>query len=100
MDVGDNTSTSNGGLDERVKFLVTADRQLQVAGGDALNLQVLACISSQLKHLSGEVLEDCCGVDRRSRADTAVGAHSALQESVNSSDRELNAKLGKLRTAV
>ena len=99
MDVGDNTAASNGSLDERVKFLVTADRQLQVTGSDALNLQVLACVSGQLKHLSGEVLENRCGVDRRSCADTAVRAHSALEESVNSSDRELKCKLGKLRAA-
>jgi hypothetical protein len=89
VDVGDNTTTSNGRLDERVELFVTADCQLQVAGSDALNLKVLACVASQLQHLSGEVLEDRSGVDRRSRADAAVGADSALEESVDSSDGEL-----------
>lgn len=89
MDVGDNTATSNGSLDERVQLLVTADCQLEVAGSDALDLQVLACVASQLKHLSGEVLEDSGRVHSRSCADAAVGADARLQESVDSADGEL-----------
>lgn len=89
VDVGDNTAAGNGRLDERVELFVTADRQLQVAGSDALNLEVLACVASQLKHLRSQVLEDRGRVHRRGRADAAVGAHSALEESVDSSHGEL-----------
>ena len=38
VDVGDDTAARDGGLDQRVQLLVTADGQLQVAGGDALHL--------------------------------------------------------------
>ena len=60
-----------------------------MAGSYAFDLEVLACVASQLKHLSREVLEDSCSVDSRRGADTAVGAHSALEESVDPSDWEL-----------
>ena len=38
VDVGDHTTTSDGRLDEGVELLVTADGELEVAGGDALDL--------------------------------------------------------------
>ena len=89
VDVRDHTTTSNGGLDERVKLLVAADSELQVARSDSLHLEVLASVTGELEDLSGEVLEDSGGVDGASGSNTAVGADSALQESVDSSDREL-----------
>ena len=89
MDVGDHTTASNGGLDERVKLLVTADSQLQVTGSDSLHLEILASVASELKNLSSEVLEDGGRVDGRSRTNATVRAHSALQESVDSSNWEL-----------
>ena len=93
MDVGDHTTTSNGGLDQGVEFFIPTDCQLQVAGGDALNLQVFACIASELENLGREVLKDRSGVNSGSCSDTAVRANSALQESMNSSDRELRTVL-------
>ena len=41
VNVGDDTSTSNGGLDEEVELFVTPDGQLQVSGGDSSDLEVL-----------------------------------------------------------
>ena len=58
VDVGDYTATSDGSLDKGVQFLITTDCELQVTRSDALDLQILACVASQLKHLSGEVLQD------------------------------------------
>ena len=87
--MGDHTTASNGGLDQGVKLLVAADRQLQVAGSDALDFQVLACVASELENLGREVLKDRGSVNCRSSADTAVRADSALQKSVDSSNREL-----------
>ena len=40
VDVRDHAAASNGGLDERVELLVTADGELEVAGRDALDLWV------------------------------------------------------------
>ena len=89
VDVGDHTTASNGSLDERIKFFVTADSQLQVTWRDSFHLQVLACVASELEHLRGEVLKNCSSVDSRCCTDTTVSTHSALQESVNSSNGEL-----------
>ena len=63
MDVGDDTTASDGGLDEGVELFISSDGELQVSGGDSLHLQVLAGVSSELKNLSGQVLEDSCCVD-------------------------------------
>jgi hypothetical protein len=90
VDVGNHSTTSNGGLDQGVELLITADGELKVAGRDALHLEVLAGVSSELEHLSSKVLKDSGGVHSGGGTDTAVGAHSALQESVDASDRELN----------
>ena len=70
MDVRDHTATSDSRLDECVKLLVTADSELQVTRGDALDLEVLARVASELEHLGGEVLED------RSSVHGSGGAHS------------------------
>ena len=63
MDVRDDTTASNGGLDQGVQLFVAADSQLQVARSDSLHLEVLACVASELEHLSGEVLKDSSRVD-------------------------------------
>jgi hypothetical protein len=56
VDVGDDAAARDGGLDERVELLVTADGELQVARGDALDLEVLGRVAGQLEDLGGEVL--------------------------------------------
>ena len=63
VDVWDDTTTGDGGLNKGIKLLVTADRKLQVAGSDALNFEVLAGIACKLKNLSCEVLENSSRVD-------------------------------------
>lgn len=45
------TSTSNGGFDQGVQLLITADRQLQVPGRDPLDFEILGSVPSQLQHL-------------------------------------------------
>ena len=45
------TSTGNGGLDQTIELLITADGKLKVTRSDALHLEILAGITSQLKHL-------------------------------------------------
>ena len=72
VDVGDHTTTSNGSLDQSIKFFVSANSQLQVTRSDSLHLQIFASVSGELKHLSSEVLKDGSGVDSRSCADTAI----------------------------
>ena len=88
----DHTTTSDGGLDQSVELFVTADSKLQVTGSYSLHLEILASVSSELQNLSGQVLEDSSSVDGAGSTDAAVRADSALQESVDSSDRELRTK--------
>ena len=61
--MGDNTTTGNGSLDQGVELLVTSDGEQQVSGCDSLHLQVLGGVTSELKDLGGEVLEDGSAVD-------------------------------------
>jgi len=90
VDVGDHTTASDGSLDQGVELLVTSDSKLQMSGSNSLDLQVLGGVTGQLENLSGEVLKDGGAVHCRSGTDSRVGAHSALQESVDSSYWELN----------
>ena len=72
MDVRNDTSASNGGLDEGVELLVSSDGKKQVSWCDTFDLQVLACVTGELKHLGSEVLHDGGSVDRSSGSDTLV----------------------------
>ena len=90
MDVRDNTTSSNSCLDESVELFVTSDGEQQVSRSDSLNLEILRSISSELKNLSGEVLKDSSAVDGRSSSYSGVGTDSALKESVDSTNGELN----------
>ena len=53
MDVRDHTATRDGGLDQRIELLITADGELKVARGDALHLEVLARVAGKLENLNG-----------------------------------------------
>ncbi len=78
MDVGNDSSTGDGGLDKGVQFFVTSDGELQVPWSYSLHLQVLASVARQLQHLSGQVLQDGCSVNCRCSSNSAAGANSAL----------------------
>lgn len=82
----------DGGLDERVELLVSADGELQMAGGDALHLEVLGGVSGKLEHLGAEVLKDGGAVDGSGGSDAVVGLDALLQVAVDTSDRELRAE--------
>ena len=63
MNVRDHTTAGNGGLDQGVELLITADGELKVTWGHSLHLKILAGVSSEFENLSGEVLKDSCSVD-------------------------------------
>jgi hypothetical protein len=56
--VRQDTSEGDCGFDEGIEFLVTTDGELQVAWRDALDLEVLCGVSSELEDFGGEVFED------------------------------------------
>lgn len=51
VDVRDDTAAGNGRLDQAVELLVSANGELEMARRDALDFQVLRCVSGQLEHL-------------------------------------------------
>lgn len=63
VNVGDHTTSSDGGLDESVELFVSSDCKLEMSGCDSLHLEVLAGIAGQLKDFGGEVLQDGSCVD-------------------------------------
>ena len=89
LDVGENTTLSNGDTAEQlVQLLVVADSQLEVTGDDPGLLVVTGSVASQLKDLSCEVLHDGCHVDRGTSSNT-LGIVALPQETVDTSDGEL-----------
>ena len=99
MDVRDDTTTSNSGLNQSIELFVTANGQLQVTGSHSLHLEVLAGVACELQDLSGQVLENSSRVDGRCGSNTTVRGHSALQKSVDSTHRELYKKGGKAKNS-
>ena len=89
MDVWDDTSSSDGGLDEGVELFITSDSELEMSWSDSLDLKIFGSVTSELKDLSGQILEDSGAVNCGSCSDSAVSADSALQDSVDSTNWEL-----------
>jgi hypothetical protein len=88
VDVRHHTTRRDGGLDEPVELLITADGQLQMARLDALHLEVAGGVSCQLQHLGTQVLEDGGTVDGRGGAHTAALLHGVLEVAVDTTDGE------------
>ena len=71
VDVGDDSTASDGGLDQSVQLLVSPDGELEMSGGDSLHLKVLTGVAGQLEDLSSEVLQDGGAVDGSGGSNTA-----------------------------
>ena len=93
MDVWNHTTASDRGLDEGVELLVASDCELQMSWSNSLHLKIFGSVTSELEDLSGQVLEDGGAVDGGGGSDSAVGTHSALEDSMDSADWELNSKI-------
>ena len=89
MNVGNNTTTGNGGLDEGIEFFVTTDGKLKMAGSDTLDLEVLAGVAGELEDLGGQVLKDGGRVDGGGGTDTLGLLDGGLEETVDTTDGEL-----------
>lgn len=95
VDVRDDTTAGDSGFNKRVELFVTADGQLQVAWGDALDLEVFAGVTCQFENLSREVFENSSGVDCCSGADAGACVNTQLEDSVNSAHGELTTQISK-----
>lgn len=78
MDVRDNTTSSDGCLDQGIQLFITTNGELQVAGGDTLHLQVLGSISGQFQNFSGKVFQNGSCVDGSCGSDTSIGGGAAF----------------------
>jgi hypothetical protein len=83
------TTTSNGSLDEGIELLVSSNSELQVTGGDTLDLKILGSVTGQLENFGSQVLHNGSGVDGSGGSDTSVGVGTLLKETVNTTDGEL-----------
>lgn len=63
VDVRDNTTASNSGLDESVELLIASNSELQMSRSNSLHLEILGGVAGQLEDLSGQVLKDSSCVD-------------------------------------
>ena len=63
MDVRDDSTSSDCGLDEGVELLVSTDRQLEMSRRDALHLQVLARVAGKFQDFSSQILQNGRTVD-------------------------------------
>jgi len=89
VDVGDDSASGDGRLDQGVQLLVTTNGQLQVTGSDTLHLQILGGVACQLENLSSQVLEDGGRVDGSGGTDATVGGGAVLQVPMDTTDGEL-----------
>jgi hypothetical protein len=101
VDVGQDTSTSDGGLNELIQFVVGADGEQQVTGVDTLHTHILSGVTSQLQQLGSQILQNSSAVHSSSGSDTTAGVGALLQETMDTSDGELQtsslrARLGLL----
>lgn len=97
VDVRDDTSTGNGGLDQSIQFFITSDGKLQMARCDTLDFEILAGISSQLQNFGGEVFQNSRGVYSSGSSHSMTLVHRILQETMDTTDGKLKAGLGTSR---
>ena len=97
MNVGDDTSTGNGGLDQSIQFFITSNGKLQVTRSDTLDLKILAGVSGQLQNFGGKVLQNGRGVDGSGSSNSVSLVNRVLQETMDTTNRELKTGLGTSR---
>jgi len=89
VDVGNDTTTGDGGLDQVVQLLITTNCELQVAGCDALHAEITGGVSGQLENLCAQILQDGGHVHGSVGSDTTLLVHANLDVPVDAANREL-----------
>ena len=91
VDVWKNTTLGNSDRAEKlVQFLIVSDSKLDVSWDNSGFLVITGGVTSELKDLGAEILEDSGEVDRGTSPDARGGS---LQVAVDASDRELEPSL-------
>jgi len=58
VNMGNNSSTSNGSLDQSIELLISADGKLKMPGCDTLYLEILTCVPGKFENFGSEVFQD------------------------------------------
>jgi len=113
VQVGNDTTTGDGGLDDAVELIITADGEEQMPWGDAVVSGVLllalttltsllalllvhltAGVARELEDLGGEVLEEGGAVDGGGTSTTLLAEKTILHATVDAANREVEASEG------
>ena len=97
VNVRDDTSTGNGGLDQSIQFFITSNGKLQVTRRDTLDLKILAGVSGQLQNFGGKVFQNGRGVNGSGSSYSVSLVNRVLQETMDTTNRELKTGLGTSR---
>jgi len=89
VDEWQDTTTRNRCTDEHVEFLVASYGKLKMARRDTLHSHILRGVTSKLKHLSRQILENSSRVHCSFRTDTDVVLSALLQITMYTTDGEL-----------
>lgn len=89
MNVWNNTTASDCGLDKTIKLLIAANSKLQMPRRDALHLEILTGVTCKLEDLRSKVLKNSSGVDGSSCPNTLLSTDAILEMAVDSTDWEL-----------
>lgn len=89
VNVGYDTTTSNGPFDEGVELFISSNSELQVPGRNPLHLQILARIPSQLQNLRSQILQNRSQVHCSCCPNTPTRLCPLLQLPVDSTHRKL-----------
>ena len=90
VDVRQNTTKGNRGVNEGIKFLVTSDGELQVSGCNALDLEILCGVACQFEDFGSQVFEDGRQVDGRLAADARLLAGDGAKVTLYATAGELS----------
>jgi len=94
VNVGQDTTLSDCDVAKQlVQLLIVADGELEMTGDDTGLLVVTSGIASKLKNFGRKVFEDGSQVDRSTGTDT-LGIVALSQETVDTTDRECETRLG------
>ena len=94
MNVGQDTTLCNGDMTEKlVQFFIVADGKLEMTRDDTGLLVVTSGIASKFEDFSREVLENGSEINGSTSTDT-LGIVTLSQETVNTTNRECETRLG------
>merc|ERR1719181_1717396 len=89
VDRRNDSATRNRLLDEHIQLLIAANRQLQMARRDSLDLQILGGVARQLENFGGQILHNGGGVDSGRVTDARLRVDTLLQHTMETTDGEL-----------